>query len=181
LSSDDLLEISGQFDADGVLHATRIERKGHSGRQEVEVKGRIQSLNMAQTTFAIRDLMVNYHAVMIPHMLMEGALVEVKGFVETGGTVLATEVTVKDDPSPVAGSPAGTEVEIDGFITEFHRFASHGELTVDQQRVRTTASTKFKGEATANGDRLGLNVRVEIEGILGDDGVVIATVIELDD
>jgi len=178
---DDTLEISGQFDADGVLHATRIERKGHSGPQEVEVKGRIQSLNMAQTTFAIRDLMVDYHAVMMPPTLMEGALVEVKGTVETGGTVLATEVTVKDDPSPVAGSPAGTEVEIDGFITEFHRFASHGELTVDQQRVRTTASTKFKGEATANGDRLGLNVRVEIEGILGDDGVVIATVIELDD
>jgi len=179
-ASDDTVEISGQFDADGVLHATRIERKGHSGPQEVEVKGAIQ--NLTQNTFTIRDLTVDYrHAMMMPHMLTEGFLVEVKGTVDNTGTVIATEVTVKDNPSPVAGSPAGTEVEIDGFITEFHRFASHGELTVDQQRVRKTESTKFKGGATADGAGLGLNVRVEVEGIVGDDGVVIATVIELDD
>jgi len=181
LDLDDTLEISGQFDADGVLHATRIERKRHDGPQEVEVKGTIQDLDIGSATFTIRDLTVDYHHAMIPHMLMGGDLVEVKGTLETGGTVIATQVTVKDDPSPVAGSPAGTEVEIDGFITEFHRFMSHGELTVDQQRVRKTASTRFKGGATANGDRLGLNVRVEIEGIVGDDGVVVATVIRLDD
>jgi len=179
LASDDLLEISGQFDAEGMLHATRIERKGHSGPQEVEVKGTIQ--NLTQATFAIRDLTVDYRHAMGPHMLMNGALVEVKGTLETGGMVVATEVAVKEDPSPVAGSPAGTEVEIDGFITEFHRFASHGELTVDQQRVRKTASTKFKGGATADGTHLGLNVRVEVEGVLGSDGVVIATEIKLDD
>jgi len=184
LSVDDTLEISGQFDAEGMLHATRIERKGHNAHQEVDVRGRVQ--NLTQTTFTIRDLTVNYHDAMIhdamiPPMLMEGALVAVKGTLDTGGTVVATEVTVKDNPSPVAGSPAGTDVEIDGFITEFHRFMSHGELTVNQQRVRKTGSTKFKGGATADGERLGLNVRVEVEGVLGDDGVVIATEIKLDD
>jgi len=181
LATDDLLEVSGQFDADGVLHATRIERKGHGGQHEVAVNGMVQDLT--QDTFRIRDLTVDYrHAMlMMPHALMNGFLVEVKGTVDNTGTVVATQVTVKEDPSPVAGSPPGTEVEIDGFITEFHRFMSHGELTVNQQRVRKTTSTRFKGGATADGFRLGLNVRVEVEGILGDDGVVTATVIKLDD
>ncbi|MGD2062367.1 MAG: DUF5666 domain-containing protein [Nitrospirota bacterium] len=178
-ASDDVVEISGQFDADGVLHATRIERKGPAAPPEVEVRGVIQDLR--SNTFAIRDLRVDYRGAMVHHHLAEGALVEVKGALGNAGTVIATEVDVKDDPSPVAGSPVGTEVEIEGFITEFHRFASHGELTVDQQRVRKTDSTKFKGGATADGTRLGLNVRVEVEGIVGNDGVVIATEIELDD
>jgi hypothetical protein len=107
-------------------------------------------------------------------------LVEAKGTLDTAGTVIATEVDVNNDPSPVAGRPAGTEVEINGFITQFHRFATHGELTVDHQRIRTTASTKFKGGATADGARLGVNVRVEVEGVVGSDGVVIATEIKLD-
>jgi len=179
LHLDDTLEISGQFDAEGMLHATRIERKGHGASQEVEVKGVVQ--NLTQDTFRIRDLTVDYHDAMIPPMLMEGAQVEVKGTVGAAGTVIATEVSVTEDPSPVAGSPPGTEVEIDGFITEFHRFMSHGELTVNQQRIRKTPSTQFKGGATADGARLGLNVRVEVEGVLGSDGVVIATVIELDE
>jgi hypothetical protein len=176
LAADDLLEVSGQFDADGVLHATRIERKGHDGQHEVAVKGMVQ--NLTQDTFRIGDLTVDYgHMMMMPPMLRDGFLAEVKGTVDHTGTVLATEVTVKDDPSPVAGSPPGTEVEIDGFITEFYRFMSDRELSVDQQRVRTTDSTQFKGD----GYRLGRNVRVEVEGVVGDDGVVIATVIELDD
>jgi hypothetical protein len=178
LAADDLLEISGQFDADGVLHATRIERKGRTGPQEVEVKGRIHDLG--PTTFAIRDLTVDYHAAMVNHDLANGRLVEAKGTLDTAGTVIATEVDVNNDPSPVAGRPAGTEVEINGFITQFHRFATHGELTVDHQRIRTTASTKFKGGATADGARLGVNVRVEVEGVVGSDGVVIATEIKLD-
>jgi hypothetical protein len=175
LNVDDLLEISGQVDADGVLHATRIERKGRTGPQEVEVKGTIQDLG--PTTFKIRDLTVNYDHAMIPRMLTEGFLVEVKGTLGAAGTMIATEVSVTEDPSPVAGRPAGTEVEINGFITQFHRFATHGELTVDHQRVRTTASTEFKGGAAAD---LGRNVRVEIEGVVGSDRVVIATEIKLD-
>jgi hypothetical protein len=179
LHVDDTLEISGQFDADGVLHATRIERKGHPVPQGVEINGTIQDLGA--TTFAIGDLTVDFHDAMTNRSLANGQLVKVKGIVGSAGTVVASEVDVKDDPSPVAGSPVGTEVEIDGFITEFHRFMTHGELTVDQQRVRKTGTTKFKGGATADGYRLGLNVRVEVEGVVGDDGVVIATVIKLDD
>jgi hypothetical protein len=179
LEIDDTLEVSGQFDADGVLHATRMERKGHGGQHEVEVKGMVQHLT--QNTFMIRDLTVDYHhAMKMPHMLSDGFLVEVKGTLDAG-TMVATEVTVKEDPSPVAGSPPGTDVEIDGFITEFDRFLSHGELTVDQQRVRTTDETHFKGGATADGANLGLNVPVEVEGKVGKDGVVIADVIERDD
>jgi hypothetical protein len=179
LHIDDTLEISGQFDAEGMLHATRIERKAHAEPRAVEVQGTIQDLG--PTTFSIGDLTVDFHDAMVNRTLADGQRVEVKGTLDTAGTVLATEVDVTDDPSPVAGSPVGTEVEIDGFITDFHRFMTHGELTVDQQRVRKTDATKFKGGATADGYRLGLNVRVEVEGVVGDDGVVIATVIELDD
>lgn len=180
INPDDILEVSGQWDADGVLHATRIERQeiGPGPAEPVEVEGELQGLDTTTQTFVIGELTVNYGDVTPNGYITDGARVEVQGTLGITGELLASEVEVKDDPNPVVGSPEGTEVEIEGFITDFSAFDSSREFEINGLRVRVDDETDFEGEADETD--LGLNVQVEVEGIIDADGVLIADEIELE-
>lgn len=94
LSQGQFVDISGLFDANGVIRATRIE----PGLGQVEVHGTITNLDNGAQTFTINALVVDFGTVPaiidnLPGGLANGQFVEVKGTnFGGGGELLATKV-----------------------------------------------------------------------------------------
>ena len=177
---DDFVEVSGFFDADGTIRATRIEKKAISGESEVHgiVSGKTAS------TFMINALEINYTNV--PAIIDDdfpggtfnnGDVVEVKGTNFLGATLLATKV----EPDGLGVGEGGTgieledfdDAEIEGFIT---RFASARDFDVTGVPVTTNSDTEFEGGTAAD---LGLNVKVEVEGAFNTAGVLVADKVDI--
>jgi len=176
----DFVEVSGFFDADGTIRATRIEKKAVSG--ETEVHGIVSAKNAS--TFMINTLVINYTSV--PAIIDDdfpggtfnnGDFVEVKGTNYSGSTLLATKV----EPDGFGVGEGGTgldiedfdEAEIEGFIT---RFASARDFDVTGVPVTTDAGTVFEGGTATD---LGLNVKVEVEGAFNTAGVLVADKVDI--
>jgi hypothetical protein len=171
LNVNDTVEVSGFFLADGSVSATRIERK--PAGTELEITGHIN--NLSGTTFKINDLTVDFSAATLddfPTGLPEnGQLVEVKGNNLGGaGELIATRVEFKGDD---LDADDGDQIEIEGFIT---RFVSATDFDVEGIPVTTNESTVF--ENGESGD-LALNRKVEVEGLIDADGVVVASKVEI--
>jgi Domain of unknown function (DUF5666) len=180
IQQDDFVEVSGFFDADGTIRATRIEKKAASGESEIHgiVSGKTAS------TFMINALEINYTSV--PAIIDDdfsngtfnnGDLVEVKGTNYLSATLLATKV----EPDGLGVGEGGTGVdfddfddaEVEGFIT---RFASARDFDVTGVPVTTDSGTQFEGGTTAD---LGLNVKVEVEGAFNAAGVLVADKVDI--
>lgn len=182
IAVDEIVEVSGFFDANGGIRATRIEPKLPGG--EVEVKGFVEGLDTNAMTFSINALNVDYGAVpaiiddSFPNMTFaNGDFVEVKGLdFGAGGELLATKIE-PDGPGVVDDGTFDNfdevEIEIEGLIT---RFASATDFDVSGFPVTTTASTVFEGGV--DGD-LALNVKVEVDGDLNASGVLVATKVDI--
>jgi len=177
----DFVEISGFFDANGSIQATRVERKPTSG--ETEVHGVVTA--KTADTFMIGALTINYTN--IPAVIDDGFpngtfnngdLVEVKGSTYSGDILLATKIEPdglgagEGGASPVNTSDFG-DAEIEGLIT---RFGSTTDFSVAGIPVRLSSSTQFEGGTTAD---LALNARVEVEGQFSN-GVLIASEVEIE-
>ncbi len=168
LAVDDFVEVSGFFDADGALVATRIEKD--DGGTEVEVKGVVANLDAGALTFTIGGLTVDYSGATLEDFdaggPANGDFVEVKGTsFGPNGELIATEVEAEEDD--FVGDD-GDEVEIEGFITSF---VSAEEFSVNGRPVMTTAQTEFENGMAAD---LALNVKVEVEGEFNASGVLVA-------
>lgn len=167
-----VIEVSGLPQADGTILATYIELKStsYTPGDEIEVKGTISNLDIFAKNFQIGDLTVDYSTLGPDHLpsggLSDGLFVEVKsttGFV--GDVLVASEVELEDSG---IHSSEGTEVNLEGFVT---RFVSAVDFDVNDQPVTTTDATVFEhGTQTS----LGPNVRLEVEGRLDSNGVLIA-------
>jgi hypothetical protein len=84
--------------------------------------------------------------------------------------LFATEVEVKGIDFD---GDEGEEVEIEGLVT---RVISATEFVLNQtRRVRTDARTEFENGTAAD---ITVDVRLEAEGIVGDDGVLVAREVE---
>ncbi len=168
-----IVEVSGQFDAFGHIVATRIEPKP-AGTQ-FEVHGAVSNLDAANMGFNINNLVVDYSGAMLNNFpggqISDGDYVEAKGTsLGAGGELIATQVEL-ETLFPVAGD--GDHVEIEGFIT---RFVSAADFDVAGLPVTTNANTVFVG---GNATDLGLNIKVEAEGDLNANGVLVATKIDI--
>jgi hypothetical protein len=173
ISVGDIVEVAGFLLSDGSISATRIEPKDAGG--EFEVTGTVSNLDAASFTFQINALVVDYSAAMLDDFPAggpeNGQLVEAKGTsLGAGGELLATRVEHKGSNLP---GNAGDRVEVEGFIT---RFVSATDFDVAGIPVTTDAQTRFENGTAAD---LGLNRKVEVEGELGDDGVIDADEVEL--
>jgi hypothetical protein len=167
LQDDDLVEVSGFFDAGGVLLATRIERKTGG---EVEVKGTVSGLAGATFTLDINNGTTTYMVDATDAELPEGGLsdtlfVEVKGTL-SGNTITATHVEQKDE-----GYDDVEKASIEGVVTDFNGI---GGFRVAGQQV--DASDASFDPASLQGS-IGNGTEVEVEGpILG--GVLMADEVE---
>jgi hypothetical protein len=173
LSVDDIVEISGLVDASGRITATRIELKPIG--TEFEVLGIVSAHNAANFEFNINNLVVNYSGATLDNfsggLINDGDFVEAKGLTLNGnGQLVATRVELKNG---LPGVVDGVHVEIQGFIT---RFASATDFDVTGLPVTTTANTVYEGGDAAD---LGLNIKVEVEGDVDANGVLVATKVDI--
>ena len=173
LSVGDIVEVSGLVDAGGRITATRIELKPVG--TEFEVLGIVSAHNSANFQFNINNLVVDYSGATLDNFtggqINDGDFVEAKGLALNGNDQLvATRVELKDGLPGVAD---GVHIEIQGFIT---RFASATDFDVTGLPVTTTASTVFEGGVAAD---LGLNIKVEVDGDVDANGVLVATKVDI--
>ena len=173
LDIDDIVEVSGLVDADGRITATRIESKPVA--TEFEVLGNVSNLDSGNFQFNINSLVIDYSNATLDNFsggqISNGDFVEAKGTsLAAGGELVATRVELKNALPDVAD---GVHVEIQGFIT---RFASPEDFDVTSLPVTTNASTVFEGGTAAD---LGLNIKVEVEGDIDSNGVLVATKVDI--
>jgi len=178
ISVNDIIEVNGQFDAQGDIRASRIE----PGAGETEVHGVISALDAGAMTFMIRALDVNFASAVIDSRIAGGVLangdfVEVRGAI-TGGTLNATRVEpsafgIAADDDIDFDDFDEVDIEIEGFIT---RFVSATDFDVAGLPVTTNGSTMFEGGVVGD---LGLNVKIEVEGTLNAANVLVAEEIDI--
>jgi len=173
LNLGDIVEVTGLVDAMGVINATRLELKPAGG--ELEITGVVSLLNPGASQFNINSLVVDFSSAMLEDFpsgsISDGDLVEAKGTsIGNLNELIATRVEFK---GPRLGGAQNDRLEIEGFIT---RFASETDFDVSGFPVVTNAQTLFEGGVAAD---LGLNVKVEAEGNLDSNGVLVATKVDI--
>ncbi len=166
LAVGDLLEISGFFDADGVLHATRVEKK--SGI-EVELKGTIDSVDSGAMTFVLGSNSVDYSSADVSALPgatpLVGQLVEVRGDL-IGSVITATQVEPEDD---FYGENEDS-VSVEGLITELN-VAGVNTFRISGRLVDVSTATFVPGNLQS---ALANNIKVKVQGPLVS-GVIQAT------
>lgn len=168
-----VIEVSGQIDASGNIVATRIELK--PAAIQFEVHGTVSNLDAANMRFDINGLTVDFSSATLDNFpggqIANGDFVEAKGStLGAAGELLATSVELE---SLLPDAADGDRVEIEGFIT---RFTSAQDFDVAGLSVTTNGNTAFEGGTAAD---LGLNVKVEAEGDINANGVLVATKIDI--
>ncbi|RKZ59125.1 MAG: hypothetical protein DRQ44_14000, partial [Gammaproteobacteria bacterium] len=165
------VEVSGFFDTNGNLQATRIELKDidFDPSNVIEVEGIITGLS--GTTFSLDNfgsLMINAVAASLddlPNGLEDGQLVEVKGNLDAGETTLtATKVEGEDNSADDTD-----EFELEGIITDYVDDSNFkiGEIMIDASNAsREPTSLILENDA-----------HVEVEGAIVN-GILIATEVE---
>lgn len=176
-----VIEVSGLVDDMGAIRASHVEKKLDGfvdGRDEIEVKGTIQNLDVTPGTFEINALVVDYlttGASLPQGGLADGQYVEVKGMsFGSSDELIATEIELEDEGLGDDSSHDGDYVEIEGFVSSV---SSPAEFTVGAQPVQITSSTRYEGGTIAN---ILAGIRVEVEGTLSS-GVLVAQEISIED
>jgi uncharacterized Zn-binding protein involved in type VI secretion len=171
----EIVEVSGLADANGVIDATRIECRDGTWDGVMEVNGIVSGHNAGATTFMINGLEVDYSGAAVDNFPTAGVInnddpVEAKGTTLNGNTLVATRVEYKGNRF---ADDEGDFAEIEGFIT---RFSSATDFDVSGLPVTTTGSTTYEGGTAAD---LGLNLKVEVEGVFDANGVLVAAKVDI--
>ena len=170
LAINDVVEVSGFFDANGNIVASHIELEAAGG--DVEVTGIVSNVDNAAFTFEINDLVVDYSSATLegfPGGQPEnGQTVEATGTLGGSNELVAATVEFED------GDLGFEDGEISGLIT---RFASASDFDVDGVPVTTDAGTEFENGSSAD---LALNARIEVEGVVNASGIIVADSIEFE-
>jgi hypothetical protein len=172
LNAGDIVEVSGMRRADGDIQATRIEAK--PAGTVFEVTGVASSVDTAAHKLNVNALVVDYSAASVRDFAngqpANGDPVEAKGnSVNASGELVASSIELKRDADDAG---AGMQVEIEGLVT---RFASPTDFDMAGKPVTTNSSTRFENGSAAD---LALNVKVEAEGQVDTNGVLVATKVQ---
>jgi hypothetical protein len=174
LTVDMQVEVSGMPDANGDIIATRIEKRS-AGQTTLEIEGKISALNTTTRKFNINALVVDYSAATLDDFgstgIADGQVVEVKGnALNAAGELVATRVERRNHERH--DSDGSFKREIEGLIT---RYVSATDFDVGGRPVTTNTSTRYEGGSATD---LALNVKVEAEGSIDANGVLVAVKIE---
>lgn len=170
----DRVEVNGFVSSTGEATATRIEL-ADANDDEIEITGPVDSIDTSAMTLVIGTQTVDYSDASLEGFGEAGPavgdLVEVKGdSIDANGVLIATKVEKEDhgrDCEP------GDESELEGLVT---RFVSATDFDVNGHPVTTDAGTQFKGGTAAD---LALDIRIEVEGEVDANGIVVADEIEI--
>jgi len=177
LQFDNVVEISGSYDANGLLKATSITLKQTTftpGESILEVKGTLRDVDLNAKTFTLGSLLIDYSIATLNlsgTSPMAGQYVEVKSLQALqGNTLIASEVELEDEFQQFG---EGQEIELEGFVTSFTD-ANH--FSVNGQAVITNGSTQFENGSAAD---IALNALIEVEGQIDSNGILIAEEVSL--
>lgn len=174
LVPDDFLEISGFFDADGNLYATRIEKETESTK--LKVQGMVEMLDTVNKTFTLSSLTIDYSSAVFDDFveadLAEGQEVRVKGLSSalSNDIFVVSEIKLKESKEEYED---GDDKHTEGFITSFE---SNSSFIVNDIHVITDENTEFEHGSV---DSLMLNVRVKIKGEYNATGDLLAKEIRI--
>ncbi len=155
LTDNAIVEISGLYDADGVLHATFVEVEPPGSKTVFEIKGFVSNLTASTFTIGPRPgagtITVDYATALLkdlpPGGLADGLFVEVKT-ASTAGTLVASSVegkiSVADD------APDEGEAEVEGFVADLAGSPPDLAFLLNGMPVRTNAATDGKQNVILN-------------------------------
>ncbi len=169
------IEVSGFRDAAGEIVASRIELRGASVRQ-LEVTGVASAVNSVARKLKIGTLTVDYSGATLRDFPaggpQNGDRIEAKGStINARGELVAASLERK----PAMAADATVQVELEGLVT---RLVSATEFEINGRRVRLApgAVIEFEGDVRVD---LAENVKVEVEGTLNADGILVAVKLKL--
>lgn len=176
LQAGNVVEVSG-YRQGQLIRATSITLKQSSFTAEqsvLEIKGTVSNVDLNAQTFQLGQWIVDYAGAELElpgDAPQNGQYVEVESRQALqGNRLIASEVELEDE-FPVFGT--GQEVELEGLVTAF---TSSVQFSVNGQAVITHADTLFEHGIAAD---ITLNSRLEVEGYINDDGVLVATEVSL--
>ncbi len=175
LNPGDVLEVSGFFDANNEIQASSLTLK-NSSFAPLELKGRIKQLDPINKTFALNNLNVDYSSAIVLSdngLLTNNQLVEVTSQVLINNTLFAKKVS----PVTPVQLTAEDEFEIEGIVTNLDNTSTNIQFDLNNFHVITDDQTIFKDGVKND---IGLNVLVEVEGVINTDGTLLAESIELE-
>jgi len=170
IAQNDLVEISGFYDANGRLYASRIKKVGVlTASTPVEIKGTVSGYS--GNSFSVNNLTVQITGTtdlsQLTSGIADGASVEVKGTVTSATATTITATTVLPEEATFGADVS--EASLEGIVTDYNglsNFKVAGQ-TVDA----STATISPTGFQIANG------VQLEVEGPITA-GVLKATKVE---
>lgn len=174
LSPGDFLEISGFFNAQGALHATRIEKETDVAK--LKAQGKVEMLDTTNKIFVLHNLTIDYSSATFDNFaeidLVEGQEVRVKGLSSalSNDVFLVDEIKLKNIDEQ---HESGENTQVEGFITGFESASS---FAVNNTHIITDDSTEYKYGSV---DSLLLNVQVKIKGEYNATGDLLATKIHI--
>ncbi|GAH18119.1 unnamed protein product, partial [marine sediment metagenome] len=121
LAQNDLLEISGYFDVDGKLLATRVEKEGVLvlGDSEVEIRGEVSGFDGIDT-FLLGGITIIFDGETefedLPGTVKDGQFVEVEGILDLATSIAASRIEREDEDF---GDDVD-QISIEGIVTDFN-------------------------------------------------------------
>jgi hypothetical protein len=177
-SSGDELDVTVRRGTATVKRASgqRVVLSGDATDDDIEIEGSIDALDLDASTltvsgltFSVTDATAFKHADGLADFAV-GDRVEVDGYADADGTLLASEVERDDD-----GNRDDDEVEVEGAIEGL----TDAEITVSGLTFALTDATELDGFDTLAD--LAVGDRVEVEGYVDADGALVASQIERED
>ena len=172
LRDDDIVEVSGHVNADGVIVATHI---GSAAADDgFDVTGTVVSISSDSYRLTIGGLTVDFSAANVYGL--PGGIPEVGQQIEVRGSYASDEfvaASISNAPQAIA-AVAGDEVEIEGLVTNY---AAPWDFEVDGVPVSIGWRTQFEGGWLFH---IGPNVKLEVDGYFASDGRLIADSVEFE-
>lgn len=167
------VEVSGYSAGEGRIIASFIAADDADQSPE-ELTGVVAGLDSSAQTFLIGSQLISYASVASLDLdgatLSDGMLVEVEGALD-GDVLVASEIEAED-----SDFEEDTELEMSGAVTAVD--SDNSQFVVNGMTVRFDSETEFD-----DGDQSALQagVMVEVEGVVGTDGVLLAEEIEFEE
>ena len=169
LQEQDIVQVSGYITSTNQFVASYIKRL--NDQDSFEVTGVISNLDTQQQTFNIEGLTIDYSNAPSLPSLANDMLIEVQGsliYSNNGSTFIATMIQVVTTDI----GKSGDALQLQGLVTQFN---SSTEFSVSKIPVRLADEVQFFGGHTEN---LELDVRVIVDGIFNDQGILIVTQVD---
>ncbi len=172
LSIGQRVRVSGPANSAGDIIASLVDIVSGSA---LEVTGEIANLNTSASTFTLASLTVNYAQAQLNGFssgaLQNGLEVIVEGSQITAGALIAESISVEENYFELIDELS--EIEIEGFITEFE---SAAQFVLGNTTIITNNETEVSGGTLQT---LDIDMYIEVEGMFDESNRLIAEEIEI--